>query len=295
MINGFIDYEWRWKLEKNKLDQRIISKPLWLGKDSLKGKTILLHSEQGLGDSIQFCRYASLVKNLGAKVLLEIPEHLTHLLKNLDGVDILIEKGNSLPSFDYHCPLMSLPIAFNTELNSVPNSDAYLKASEAKIEIWSKLLGLKTKTRIGLVWSGNANHKNDRNRTISLQELVEILPTQLEFICLQKEIRINDKENLENSCIKHYEKQIIDFSDTAALCHLMDLVICVDTSAAHLAGAMGKPTWILLPYVPDWRWLLDRDDSPWYNSVKLYRQNEDRAWAPVLELLVGDLNTKFSS
>jgi hypothetical protein len=142
---------------------------------------------------------------------------------------------------------------------------------------------------VGLVWSGNPAHKKDHNRSIPLAELINRLPDSFEYVCLQKELRQADAELLGNSGIRHFGADLKDFTDTAALCDLMDTVISVDTSVAHLAGALGKPTWVLLPFVPDWRWLLERDDSPWYASVKLYRQAEDRQWAPVLGQVVNDL------
>ena len=295
-IKGFNEYEWRWINEESSKvgGKRTFRQALWLGKESLANKTILLYSEQGLGDSIQFCRYAKLVKSLGARVLLEVPKHLVALLHELEGVDLLIENGKPLPNFDYQCPLMSLPLAFKTELNSIPSTSAYLKSNAAKLEVWSKRLGEKSKMRIGLVWSGSTGHKNDHNRSLSLTDVLKHLPPNFEYVSLQKEVREGDKEALTNSAIKHYGNELNDFTDTAALCDLMDIVISVDTSVAHLAGALGKTTWILLPYVPDWRWLLDRDDSPWYESVKLYRQDEDRQYAPVLERVANDL-LKISS
>ena len=294
-IKGFNEYEWRWKNENIKkiAGERSFTQPLWVGNESLANKTILLWSEQGLGDSIQFCRYAKLVKSLGAKVLLDVPKPLVALLDELEGVDLLIEKGKPLPNFDFQCPLMSLPLAFKTDLNSIPNPTDYLKNIAEKVEVWSKRVGEKSNPRIGLVWSGSTGHKNDHNRSLTLTDVIKHLPPNFEYVSLQKEVREADKDVLSNSAIKHYGDQLVDFADTAALCDLMDIVISVDTSVAHLAGALGKTTWILLPYVPDWRWLLDRDDSPWYASAKLYRQGEDRQYAPVLERIANDLMKEF--
>jgi hypothetical protein len=295
-IKGFNEYEWRWKNEniKKMAGERSFTQPLWLGKESLVNKTILLYSEQGLGDSIQFCRYAMLVAELGAKIILEVQKPLVNLLQNLTGVSQLIAKGSALPEFDYQCPLLSLPLAFKTELKSIPIQKAYLKSSTAKLDVWSKRLGEKSNPRIGLVWSGSTGHKNDHNRSLTLTDVLKHLPPNFEYVSLQKEVREGDKDALIKSTIKHYGDQLVDFTDTAALCDLMDIVISVDTSVAHLAGALGKTTWILLPYVPDWRWLLDRDDSPWYASVKLYRQDEDRQYAPVLERVANDLMKEFT-
>ena len=290
---GFNEYEWRWKKDNLTSPKRNFSQPLWLDAKDIAGKTILLHAEQGLGDTLQFCRYVMQVAELGAKVILEVQKPLVNLLQNLTGVSQLVAKGSALPEFDYQCPLMSLPLAFKTELNSIPSSTAYLKNNAAKLEVWSKRLGEKSKPRIGLVWSGNSKHGNDHNRSLSLTDVLKHLQPNFEYVSLQKEVREGDKDALTNSAVKHYGDELNDFTDTAALCDLMDIVISVDTSVAHLAGALGKTTWILLPYVPDWRWLLDRDDSPWYASVKLYRQDEDRQYAPVLERIANDLMKEF--
>lgn len=286
---GWELYEWRWKNEKTGLIRRNFPQALWLGVEDISGKTLLLHTEQGLGDTIQFCRYARRVKERGARVILEVPKALLGLLDGLAGVDALIESGKGLAVFDYHCPLLSLPLAFKTDLTNIPSPAAYLSVVSNKRKLWSQRLGEKTKPRVGLVWSGSATHKNDINRSLSLQQLILNLPECCEYVSLQKEVRDTDKDVLAGSGIRHYGDELKDFSDTAALCDLMDLVVSVDTSVAHLSGAIGKATWVLLPYVPDWRWLLDRDDSPWYESMKLYRQANDRAWPAVLEQVKKDL------
>jgi len=293
--NGFLEYEWRW-LDKqiNKVaGKRSFCKPLWLGSEVIANKTILLWCEQGLGDVIHFCRYTKLVKDLGARVVVEVPKPLIKLLMSLEGVDLLIEKGRSLPHFDFHCPLMSLPLSFKTELHTIPNSVPYIFSNIDKTELWNQRIGKKTKKRIGLVWSGSTWHKNDNNRSLSFENIIEKMPCNFEYICLQKEVRDSDKTALSKSNIKYYGELLFDFTDTVALCGLMDLVISVDTSIAHLAGALGKKTWILLPYIPDWRWLLDRQTTPWYNSVKLYRQTENRSYEQVLERIALDLQIEF--
>jgi ADP-heptose:LPS heptosyltransferase len=209
----------------------------------------------------------------------------------LEGVDELIEKGKALPAFDCHCPLLSLPLAFKTDLTNIPSPRPYLAASSQKTAEWAQRLGAKSKPRVVLVWRGSTGHKNDHNRSLALQQLLPHLPDCCEYVSLQKEVREVDVQVLEGSGIGHYERELKDFADTAALCQLMDLVISVDTSVAHLAGAIGKTTWVLLPYAPDWRWLLDRDDSPWYESVKLYRQDAGREWVSVLQAIEGDLKS----
>ena len=270
--------------------------PLWLGDEPLNGKTIVLHPEQGLGDTIQFCRYAKLVSELGARVILQAPTALVPLLSGLDGVDELRDMQQPLPDFDYHCPLMSLPLAFKTTLTTIPRTTRYLQTTPEKLAAWTNTLGPKTKPRVGLVWSGNAAHKNDSNRSLSLKQLLACLPEGFDYISLHKEIRTSDQALLNNQVsIRTYCHELNDFSDTAALCELMDIVISVDTSVAHLASALGKETWVLLPYAPDWRWLLDRQDSPWYQSVCLYRQDEHRDWHNVIISIAADLTNRLAS
>ena len=288
LARGFELYEWGRKLAQRGASNQF-SQPFWLGTESLAGKTILLQVEQGLGDCIQFCRYAKLVSALGARVLLETPAALARLFEGLEGVSELLQVGQVRPHFDYYTSLLSLPLAFKTTLATVPNSIPYLTTTPEKQKLWGERLGAKTKPRIGLVWSGSTGHKNDHNRSFRLDALTQYLTDRFEYVCLQKELREVDRAVLEKSEIKYFGAELNDFTDTAALCELMDVVISVDTSVAHLAGALGKPTWVLLPYVPDWRWLLNRVDSPWYPSVKLYRQEADRDWGPVLERLAEDL------
>ncbi len=295
--HGWEKYEWRWKNENISAykKKRNFPQPLWLGVESLQGKTILLHSEQGLGDTIQFCRYAKLVSSLGARVILELQKPLLGLLVNLEGVAELVGKNDKLPPFDYHCPLLSLPLAFKTDLGSIPVPGNYLVANPGKIKEWSAKLGPKIKTRVGLAWSGSPTHKNDSNRSISLSSLVEHLPSGFQYVCLQKEIREADRKTLEaHPEILQYAEDLKDFTDTAALCELVDVVVSVDTVVVHLAGALGKPVWVLLPFNPDWRWLLDREDSPWYSSAKLYRQTSTGDWEGVFQRVKTDLQKRLA-
>jgi len=287
---GWTLYEWRWQRATFSSRKRDFAQPVWRGDATLVGKTVLLHAEQGLGDSIQFCRYARQVQALGTDVVLEVPRPLMALFATLVGVSQIIEKGAPLPHFDYHCPLLSLPLAFQTRLESIPGHTPYLASTARQRDLWNRRLGPYTKPRVGLVWSGNALDKNDLQRSVRLHDVLPYLPAGLDYICLQKEMRPSDLDAMQTGPMRFFGAQIRDFSDTAALCDLVDLVVSVDTSVAHLAGALGKPTWILLSYSPDWRWMLDRDDSPWYPSVRLYRQNPERSWQPVLERLRSDLS-----
>ena len=287
---GWEFYEFGWGIQYGRGNKQNFVQPLWLGNNPLEGKTILLHSEQGFGDTIQFCRYAKLVADLGAQVILEVEKPLMSLLANLDGVAQLVAKGSNLPAFDYQCPLLSLPLAFKTNIKTIPTSIKYLGGEPSKIAQWQSKLGEKIKPRIGLVWSGGTTHHNDRNRSLLLSYLIQHLPTDFQYVSLQKEIRDVDQPTIQsNPNILNFANELNDFSDTAALCELMDVVISVDTSVAHLAGALGKPTWVLLPFGPDWRWLLDRTDSPWYPSVKLYRQEKIGDWDSVFQRVKADL------
>ena len=263
----------------------------------LAGKTILLHAEAGLGDTLQFCRYAELVARLGAQTIVALPPALVDLVKNVPGVHQTLVKGEISPPFDYHCPLMSLPLAFGTTLESIPANIPYLYSEPSRVALWRKRLGEKKHPRVGLVWSGNPAHKNDRNRSIPLTMLQCLLDSHnFEWFSLQKEVRQSDQAYLDSRPdIRHFGAGLHDFGDTAALVELMDLVITVDSSVAHLCGAMGRPFWLLIPYLPDWRWLLQRNDSPWYPSARLFRQRKHGDWTEVLERLNLELANLLTS
>ena len=281
---GWPGLEARWQTDEFARLRRGFKQPQWTGGEPLTGKTILLHAEQGLGDTIQFCRYTSLIAAKGATVVMEVQSELKSLLTGLPGVSTLMAKGEPLPAFDYHCPLMSLASAFGTRLDSIPSPDAYLEASTAKCDEWTKRLGPRKRPRVALVWSGRPTHANDRNRSIASSQIAQLLDQPADFFSLQKEVRTSDAEALKGrNNLTLLGGALADFSDTAAAIEQMDLVITVDTSVAHLAGALGKPVWILLPSVPDWRWLLGREDTPWYASARLWRQPVAGDWEGVLE------------
>jgi hypothetical protein len=263
---------------------------VWQGDIPIAGKVILVHNEQGLGDMLQFCRYIRYISELGAKVLLEVPTALHNFLANQDGVYQLVIKGDNIPSFDYHCSLLSLPYIFKTDLLNVPRSRSYLQSDMQRVKKWTSLLGDKKKPRIGIAWSGSASHVNDSRRSIALSRFSQVLSNNCEFVSLQNEVRNEDMAILlKNRAIRYFGDELVDFSETAALCHLMDVVVTVDTSVAHLSAALGRPTWILIPLLPDWRWMLKRDDSPWYPTVKLYRQSEPMDWNEPLRRICNDL------
>jgi hypothetical protein len=258
------------------------TQPLWLGEQSLFNKTILIYPEQGLGDYIQFIRYAALVEQLGAKVILGAPSPLMTIASTLDGQFTLIEKA-PIPDFDYHCPVMSLPLAFKTTIHTIPSKIPYLFVDNDKQNTWRQILGKKSIPRVGLVFSGSTEHKNDHNRSLAVTQLQSLFNLPIEFHCLQQSIRSDDALFMAENChVKTHQDMLKDFSDTAALIAEMDLVISVDTSVAHLAGALGKKLWILLPYAPDYRWMLDRTDSPWYPTATLFRQPAVGDWDSVI-------------
>lgn len=289
---GWTEHEWRWGSGYGSFSQqrRHFSQPLWLGQASIAGKTVLLYPEQGLGDILQFCRYASLVAQRGAQVILEVPGSLVGLLSGLDGVAQIAPSGAIAPTFDYQCPLMSLPLAFNTTVATIPAPCGYLKSDPAKVAGWQRRLGEKRAPRIGLTWTGNPLNPHNRDRRIPLEVLIRGLPESFQYISLQQELTEADRRTLQaHPHILEFSAELQDFSDTAALCQCMDLVLSICTSVAHLSGALGRPTWVLLAFAADWRWLLDRSDSPWYPTAKLYRQSRAGDWSAVLEQVAADL------
>ena len=282
---GWQQYEWRWQRAENANRLVRCEQPLWLGETPIAGKTVYLHHEQGSGDTIQFARYAPLLVSQGARVILEVPPLLKTLIGCLRGPNLeVIASGEKVPEFDVHAPLMSMPLAFRTELASIPAQIPYLSVAERQIACWREQLPQGKGLRVGFVWSGNATHRDDHNRSIALAKLLPLLDLPgLQFISLQKDLRESDAEVLKhNPRLIDFGGQFDGFDDTAAAVAAMDLVISVDTSVAHLAGALGKPVWVLLPFCPDWRWLTEREDSPWYPTARLFRQPAIGDWESVI-------------
>ncbi len=293
---GWEEYEWRWKLGDREAIRRDFREPLWLGGQPVKGLTILLHSEMGLGDTLLFCRYAKQVAALGASVLLEVQPPLLPLLANVEGATAVLPRGASLPDFDCHCPLMSLPLAFRTDLGTIPADVPYVRSDPVRVTAWRDRIGEAVKPRIGLVWSGSAALRNDK-RSMALADALPLVGEWAEWVSLQKEVRDSDAALLAaHPEIRHYGEALHDFADTAALVELTDLVVTIDSSVANLAGAMGKPVWIMLPHNPhDWRWLLDREDSPWYPTARLFRQPTAGDWPGVVRRVRDELARRFSA
>jgi len=293
---GWKEYEWRWKTQDFASGRRDFAKPLWLGEESLHGRTILLHAEQGLGDTIQFVRYVPLVAAGATRVILELPPPLTGLLSGIKGPSLIIGRGQEPPEFDCQCPLLSLPLALKTRLETIPATIPYLSASADRVIKWQQRLPETGRRRIAIVWAGNPNFKGDHARSIGLTRFSPLFSLAgVEFISLQRDLRDGDSDILQNyPHVIQLGDEIADFADTDALLALADLVITCDTSVAHLAGAMGRPTWILLSFSPDWRWLLDRDDSPWYPTIRLFRQPRIDDWESVVARLIGELASTFA-
>lgn len=285
---GWREYEARWEV-KRAFTKRSYSQPLWDGQDP-GGKTILLHSEQGFGDAIQFARYAPLVASRGARVILECRPELKTLFESLRPVQQVIVAGEPPPRFDAHCPLMSLPMLCATTVETVPCEVPYLHPDPHRTNQWAQKLS-GNGLRVGLAWAGAAGNLNDRDRSMTLKEFAPLAEVPgVEFISLQKgpaaseaatpppRMRLND-----------ISPDLHDFADTAAAIQNLDLVICVDTAVGHLAGALGKPVWVLLAFSPDWRWMLDRSDTPWNPTMRLFRQPARGDWQSVLKRVAGEL------
>jgi hypothetical protein len=292
---GFAKYEWRWRRTGMPAERRGYGRPLWLGEYPLQRKTILLHAEQGLGDTIQFARYVPLLARTGAKVVLEVQRDLVPVLAQVEGVASVVARGQPLPAFDVHCSLGSLPLALKTEPGTIPAEIPYVTADEARIAKWRpRIAGLDTgieRPKVAMAWSGNAQHSNDRNRSIALPQLASLWSAdRARFVGIQRELRDEDTRLLAGEArVTQVGADLDDFADTAAVLALVDLVITVDTSVAHLAGAMGRPVWILLPFSPDWRWTLEGESSRWYPSARLFRQPVLGDWGNVIERVRSEL------
>ena len=302
LLRGDFEAGWSRHLARFKMSSSAaypkFSQPMWSGEEDIDGKTILIHVDEGLGDTIQFARYVPMVAARGARVILVVLDAVQPLLSGLSGVwKCLPFSTYALPPFDMHCPLSSLPMAFGTRLDTIPSKISYLPAPPAaRVEAWQDRLDRHDKLRVGLVWSGNPQHGNDRRRSIPLRMFLPVLDVGASFISLQKDPRPEDRAVLQGrNDIVDISADLTDFVETAALIGCLDLVISVDTSVAHLSAALGRPTWILLPYTPDYRWLLDRDDSPWYPTARLFRQDESRDYASVLVRVRSELNALISA
>jgi tetratricopeptide (TPR) repeat protein len=280
---GFEQYEWRWR-RTGMPQRRGHGRPRWLGEYPLQRKTILLNAEQGLGDTIQFARYVPLLARSGAGVVLEVQPALQPLLAGIEGATRVIARGESLPAFDVHCHLGSLPLALKTEPATIPAAIPYLSPDTQRLAKWGARLEALERPRVAIAWSGSAQHSNDQNRSIPFSRLAPLLAAaSAQFISIQHDVRAEETVALAaDPRVIVIGDELADFADTAAVAALADLVITVDTSVAHLAGALGRPVWILLPFAPDWRWGLEGDSSAWYPTARLFRQPAPGDWDGVL-------------
>jgi len=294
---GWELYEWR--LLKDDLKGHFYQYPAprysWRGERDIRNQRILVYSEQGLGDTIQFCRYLPQVKALGCDIILETHLPLVSLVSTLDCEMTVIAKGDPQPEFDAYCPIMSLPYAFKTTVETIPANTPYLFADKNKVRWWQAKLGPKDRPRVGLVWSGSLTNIRLFNRSIPFEQILPLLDLPVEWHSLQKEYWERDK-SLFDQCksIHQHQEDLNDFSDTAALIECMDMVISIDTSVAHLAGAMGKALWLLVRWESDYRWMLGREDTPWYPTARLFRQPSLGDWQSVVRSVhesLSDINS----
>jgi tetratricopeptide (TPR) repeat protein len=282
---GWRAYEWRWKDRAFKDKPNPYGQAPWLGQRDIAGKTLLITAEQGAGDTLQMLRYAPVLAGMGARVLIAAQESLADLAASVAGVSAVFTEGQTLPPWDEFIPTMSLPHALGTQPDTVPCAVPYLSAGEPAKSVWAKRLGPRTKPRIGLAWSGNRGHANDHNRSLPLGALEPLLALDAAFVSLQVDYRAGDMALLALHGVRDFSGEIASFTDTAGLIDQLDLVISVDTAVAHLAGALAKPLWLLLPYTADYRWHLDGADTAWYPTATLVRQDARRRWEPVVARL----------
>jgi hypothetical protein len=286
MKEGWDQFEFRWLDGPLKPARPNFVKPAWTGQP-LEGKTILIRSEQGYGDFFQFIRYAPHVKAQGAQVLLTVPELVREIAEGADGIDEVLKPNRPYPHFDFYVDMLSLPRVFGTTLHDVPCQVPYLEVDAARRAAWAARIGNSSGFNVGLAWAGSPTHLRDRNRSISLEVLQPFSGLEnVNFYSLQKGPAASEARSDDSKlAVVDLESDLVDFADTAALIDVLDLVICVDTSVAHLAGALGKPVWVMLPKFGDWRWLEDRDDSVWYPSMRLFRQQQHDDWSTVVDAI----------
>jgi tetratricopeptide (TPR) repeat protein len=280
---GWPLYEWRWAAGKAGPLRQFPGRPLWLGGRRLADRTILLHAEQRLGDAIQFVRYAPLLAEQGARVILEMPQPLTALCQGMSGVAQVIGTREKLPEFEFHCPLMSLPLVFGTRVESIPAETPYLAATGERCAAWAARLGPRPPRRIAFAWKGDRKDDGDRLRALPLERFAALFASEAEFICLQRHPTQSEAAILAgHPRVRQLGAALADFADTAAILASCDLVIAVDAPLVHLAGAMAKPTWLLLPQRAGWRWPKQGECSPWYPAMRLFRATKPDDWPDVL-------------
>jgi hypothetical protein len=293
---GWEEYEWRWKCEGVPLLLRNFPQPQWNG-EPLDGRTILLHAEQGFGDAIKFVRYVPLVAQRGGKIVIVCFAELEKLFRAMPGNWQIVAPGRPFPAFDLHAPFMSLPRVLGTTLSNIPRNVPYLHADAEQVARWrQRLANLSPRLNVGLAWAGKPAQQNDRNRSINLAKFTPLgQVTGVRFFSLQKGTPAAQAKTPPTQMeLVDWTEELKDFADTAALIANLDLVISVDTAVAHLTGALGKPIWTLLSFAPGWHWLLDREDSPWYPSMQLFRQTSVGDWDTVIARVAEALSLRAS-
>lgn len=292
---GWQNYEARWDTVQFRNERARFAQPQWRGEE-IRGARVLVHNEQGLGDTMQFVRYVPMLASLGATVYVLVQPAVRRLLQNIEGAQQVFAPGEQLPEFEMQCSLLSLPLAFRTELAGIPARIPYIKASEQAAQFWSQQLNAN-RFRVGIVWSGNPKHSRERDRSVPVEQLALLSRIKgTAFYSLQKGPSAAQIDSLGSDLhVINVEEPTNDFADTAAIVSNLDLVITIDTSVAHLAGGMGKRVWILLHSAPDWRWLRGREDSPWYPSARLFRQTVAGNWDDVLKRVEAELRSLVES
>jgi Flp pilus assembly protein TadD len=277
LTEGWKEYAWRKRVEDKNIICRDFPKPVWNGRD-LAGKRVLIHAEQGLGDAIQFVRYLPMVLARGGKIILDCKPELIPLFQTNFELEQCVPTGEPIPPFDIHCPLLNLPMVFGTTLENIPATAPYLSATVDTTQRWRERLANVPGLKIGLAWAGSPTHEQDRKRSITPDHFGGLGALRgVSLISLQKGLTAN--KSPQTLKLLDFTGELSDFAETAGLIANLDLVVSVDTAVAHLAGAMGKPVWVLIPFNPDWRWMLERLDSPWYPRMKLFRQHQPHDWS----------------
>lgn len=287
---GWREYRYRYSLAHTTAIERKVQRPRWDGQP-IAGKTLLIHDEQGYGDTFQFMRLLPWAKERsGAKVIVEINHETLSLAQRASGFDQLVPRGTLMPAFDLHCEMMSLPMAMGLTLADLPGAIPYLSADQQRLEHWRQRLADLPRPLVALVWAGRPTHQNDANRSLRLADLAGLARPGITFLSVQKGPAAAQADAPpQGMSLLSLSEEIADFEDTAAILCVADLLISVDSSPVHLAGALGRPVWVMLPKVPDWRWLLERTDTPWYPQMRLFRQDTRADWTSVLSRMAVEL------
>jgi len=280
---GWREYHWRYSMPHTTRTERKIQRPRWDGR-TIPGRTLLIHDEQGFGDSFQFLRLVSRAKaRSGARIILEVAQEILPLAERMTGFDSIVSRGTLLGEFDLHCESMSLPMVMGLALEDLPGTIPYLSADPMHVAKWRQRLSGLPRPLVALAWAGRSTHQNDANRSMRLTDLAPLAIPGVTFLAVQKGPKAEEAmAPPADMNIVSLDPEIEDFEDTAAILFVADLLISIDSSPVHLAGALGRPAWVMLPFVPDWRWLLERTDTPWYPSLRLFRQSRPHDWAGVL-------------